>query len=204
MVKPIDARGMACPTPVLMTKNAIKNSEVSHVEVIVDTEASKENVSRFLKSRHFSVTALPDGSDYRIQARRQTDASVPQQEVEPSRQDAVDTKERTMVLITSDRWGSGDDQLGRQLIANFLKTIQETEKQLWRLVLVNNGVRLAVDGSPVLEDLVAQENRGLMILVCGTCLSHLGLMEDKKVGETSNMLEIVTAMQRADKVINVG
>ena len=75
--------------------------------------------------------------------------------------------------------------------------------ELWRLVLVNNGVKLAIEGSPVLEDLLAYERDGLTILVCGTCLSHFELLEAKRVGETTNMLDIVTAMQLADKVITI-
>ncbi len=80
---------------------------------------------------------------------------------------------------------------------------KEMGDELWRLVLVNNGVKLTIDDLPVLEDLVAYENDGLIILVCGTCLTHFGLLEAKKVGETTNMLDIVTAMQLAHKVIDI-
>ena len=53
---------------------------------------------------------------------------------------------------------------------------------------------------PVLKD---YENQGLHILVCGTCLTHFDLLDQKQVGETTNMLDIVTAMQLADKVISM-
>jgi len=45
--------------------------------------------------------------------------------------------------------------------------------------------------------------QGLHILVCGTCLTHFNLLDKKQVGNTTNMLDIVTAMQLADKVINI-
>jgi hypothetical protein len=64
-------------------------------------------------------------------------------------------------------------------------------------------VKLTIEGSEVLDDLLGYENNGLKILVCGTCLTHFGLLEAKKVGETTNMLDIVTAMQLSDKVINI-
>jgi hypothetical protein len=70
-------------------------------------------------------------------------------------------------------------------------------------VFVNNGVKLTIDGSEVLDDLKGYENGGLKILVCGTCLTHFNLLERKQVGETTNMLDIVTAMQLADKVISL-
>ena len=75
--------------------------------------------------------------------------------------------------------------------------------ELWRLVFVNNGVKLTIDGADALDDLKHFEKNGLTILVCGTCLAHFDLLEKKEVGETTNMLDIVTAMQLADKVINM-
>jgi len=89
------------------------------------------------------------------------------------------------------------------LMLSFLRTLKEMGPDLWRLVFVNNGVKLTIDGSEVLDDLKAYENGGLKILVCGTCLTHFNLLERKQVGETTNMLDIVTAMQLADKVITI-
>ena len=73
--------------------------------------------------------------------------------------------------------------------------------ELWRLVFVNNGVKLTIDGSEVLSVLKEYEKDGLHIQVCGTCLTHFNLFDKKQVGETTNMLDIVTAMQLSDKVI---
>jgi intracellular sulfur oxidation DsrE/DsrF family protein len=74
---------------------------------------------------------------------------------------------------------------------------------LWRLVLLNGGVKLAIEGSEVLEQLQGLEREGITILVCGTCLTHFNILEKKRVGETTNMLDIVTSLQVADKVINL-
>jgi len=108
-----------------------------------------------------------------------------------------------MVLMATDRMGYGDDELGKKLAISYIKTLKEMGDELWRLVFVNNGVKLTIAGSPVLEDLQAYEKEGLTILVCGTCLTHFDLLEAKQVGETTNMLDIVTAMQLADKVVSI-
>ena len=108
-----------------------------------------------------------------------------------------------MVMCAGDRIGFGDDELGLALMINFLRTLKEMGDELWRLVFVNNGVKLTIEGSEVLEDLKAYEAAGLNILVCGTCLDHFNLLARKQVGETTNMLDIVTAMQLADKVISI-
>jgi hypothetical protein len=47
------------------------------------------------------------------------------------------------------------------------------------------------------------KRKALTILVCGTCLEHFDLLDRKQVGTTTNMLDIVTAMQLADKVISL-
>jgi selenium metabolism protein YedF len=204
MHKTLDARGLACPAPVLMAKDAVEKDRLNTVEVIVDNEAARENVSRFLGSQQFSVNTAEEDNDYKIFAQRQGYMVGTISEPEDSPQPADSgQKQKIMVLIATDRLGIGDDELGKKLIISFIKTIREMGDELWRLVLVNNGVKLTIDGSPVLEDLVAYENDGITILVCGTCLTHFGLLEAKKIGETTNMLDIVTAMQLADKVINI-
>jgi len=55
----------------------------------------------------------------------------------------------------------------------------------------------------VLDVLKSLQSDGVHIMVCGTCLTHFDLLDQKRVGETTNMLDIVTAMQAADKVINI-
>jgi selenium metabolism protein YedF len=112
-------------------------------------------------------------------------------------------EKKIMVVCTTDRMGFGDDELGLKLMVNFLRTLGEIGNELWRLVFLNNGVKLLIDGSEVLDDLKAYETGGLKILACGTCLNHFNLLERKKVGETTNMVDIVTAMQLADKVISI-
>ena len=106
-------------------------------------------------------------------------------------------------MVATDRLGRGDDELGGKLMVNFIKTLKEMGDELWRLVFVNNGVKLTIDGSQVLEDLKGLDESGIMIMVCGTCLDYFHLLDKKEVGETTNMLDIVTSMQVADKVINI-
>ena len=106
-------------------------------------------------------------------------------------------------MIATDRLGYGDDELGKKLILNFLATLKEMGEDLWRMVFVNNGVKLTVEGSDALGTLQELAGKGVDILVCGTCLTYFDLLDKKKVGETTNMLDIVTSMQLADKVINI-
>ena len=196
----LDCRGLACPAPVLKTKQKIENEGLSEISVIVDNPASKENVSRFLGSQKFEVSVVQRGPDYYVTGKRGTGATAS----EPPSAPQPDTeKPKIMVMIATDRMGYGDDTLGKLLLINFIKTLAEMGDELWRLVFVNNGVKLTIGGSEVLDVLKGYENEGLTILVCGTCLNYFNLLDKKEVGVTTNMLDIVTAMQLADKVINI-
>lgn len=204
-MKEIDARGLACPAPVLQTKATLQEERPGHVKVVMDNAAAQQNVQRFLESQGFTTTLAQSGDDYLVVGTSDGEGMAEPQladETPPGvRPSAVHQK--IMVMCATDRMGHGDDDLGRKLMVNFLRTLGEMGPELWRLVLVNNGVKLAVDGSEVLEDLKRYEESGLKLLVCGTCLDHFKLLERKQVGETTNMLDIVTAMQYADKVINL-
>ncbi len=195
-MKEIDARGLACPAPVVQTKSALQEERVNSVKVIVDNAAS---LQRFLESQGFQTALEQIGADYVVIGNCD---SMPSSRQHPATETHTDAK-KIMIMCASDRLGAGDDALGLKLMVNFLRTLREMEDELWRLVFVNNGVKLTIDGSDVLNDLKAYESAGLKIMVCGTCLDHFNLLDKKQVGETTNMLDIVTAMQLADKVINI-
>lgn len=199
-MKEIDARGLACPAPVLLTKAAIEEEREGRLVIIVDNKASRENVSLFLESKNFNFSVAEKGDAFHITAEGEAGAIPGSKEAETGRDEDA---EKIMVMATTDRMGSGDDELGLKLMANFIKTLKEMGPSLWRLVFVNSGVKLTIAGSEVLPELQALEASGTKILVCGTCLTHFDLLEAKQVGETTNMLDIVTALQLAGKVITI-
>ena len=198
----IDCRGLACPAPVLKTKEAIEEGGLTEIAVMVDNEAAKQNVTRFLESRNFN-TSLRDEGDFVFVFGKSDDEAVKEDNQSMKKPDSEKESQKIMVMVTSDKLGHGDDGLGTKLMASFLKTLKEMGNDLWRLVFLNNGVKLTIDTSEVLEDLKDLEKAGISILVCGTCLTHFNLLDKKQAGETTNMLDIVTAMQLADKVINI-
>jgi len=198
----LDCRGLACPSPVLKAKEAMDGG-AARVTVLVDNAAARENVSRFMTRGGFQVSVEEQGGDFAVTGVK-TDAlgeagECPVFVEEPGEE----VKKKILVLVGTDRMGRGDDELGRKLMTSFVGTLEEMGEELWRLVLVNGGVKLTIDGSPSLEALRKLEGDGVHLMVCGTCLSHFGLLEEKRVGETTNMLDIVTALQNADKVVNM-
>lgn len=191
---------MACPNPVLQTKEVIDRGNIDRLIVTVDNPAAKENVGRFLSRMGYEVSFAEDEGVFEVTGIKGV-SSVACEVTEELK--ATESRSRIAVLVGTDRLGKGDDTLGRKLIVNFMGTLKEMGPELWRLILLNGGVKLSVEGSECLPALQALEKEGISILVCGTCLNFFELLEKKRVGETTNMLDIVTAMQLADKVISV-
>jgi selenium metabolism protein YedF len=209
-MRELDARGLVCPQPVLRTRAMLEENGPGDIKIIVDNAAAKENVQRFLEFQGFNTIISEQGDDYlvigshvgkAIETRGAGDGAPKQEPVGVDEREAF--KKKILVMCATDRIGYGDDELGKKLMISFLKTLKEMGDELWRLIFVNNGVKLTIDGAEALGDLKRFEAKGLKILVCGTCLAHFDLLEKKEVGETTNMLDIITAMQLADKVINM-
>jgi selenium metabolism protein YedF len=184
----------------LQTKQLIEKERPGLIKVTLDNEASKQNVSRFLESQNFEIIVEQEGALFHVIGRSDQRGVAPDAFMveEPETE-----KEKIVVMVATDRMGYGDDALGLKLMVNFIKTLKEMGDELWRLIFVNNGVKLTIDDSQVVPELKELEENGLLILVCGTCLDHFDLLDRKQVGETTNMLDVVTAMQLADKVINI-
>ena len=67
MTTTVDARGFSCPQPVLMTLDGIKKTDTGEIVILVDTDTSKENVSRAATSQGWQVKeVLEEGGGYRV------------------------------------------------------------------------------------------------------------------------------------------
>lgn len=197
MANVVDARGLACPQPVILTRNALQENEA--VTTIVDNETARQNVTRMAESAGATVQVeeREDGIYLHI-----TKAGAVQEEAAP--QPAIAPAGGPLVLvIPSENMGRGDDELGQILIRGFFHTLGEVEPLPDKIIFFNSGVKLVVAGSPVLEDLQALDERGVEILACGTCLGYYELKEKFAVGEVSNMYTIAETMLGAGKVVKL-
>lgn len=190
--------GLACPQPVLLTRKYLdENPTACSVTVVVDNRVAAENVVRFLENSGFTAGITKIENQFEIEGSRLKEADGQCSLFDPSE------SKKTLIMITNDVIGNGDRELGEKLMQNFLKTLPEMGDSLWRLVFLNEGVKLSVKDSPTLPALTQLETIGVSILVCGTCLDYYSLLDKKGIGITTNMLDIVTSLQAADKIINI-
>jgi selenium metabolism protein YedF len=194
-MKEIDCRGMACPQPVVTTKQALDQLEEGDLTVIVDNPSSSENVERFARSQRCSVRSEKKGQDFYVHIEKAgSKAGV-------ERADQTEKVKKVVVYINSDLLGTGEEALGSFLMKAFLKTLLDFEKKPDRLILINSGVRLASEDSKVLDTLRLLSEQGVQIVSCGTCLDFYKLREKMSVGTVSNMYEIIQSMLEADRLI---
>ena len=188
----IDARGKACPEPVIMTKNALADNPDA-VAVRVDNVPATQNVSRFFESKGYKAVVSGEGKDFTVTGARDGSAPAPEScgcDLVPS------ARLKNAVFIAHSRIGGDDPQLGEVLMKSFLGTlVQYDENERPSVIaLMNEGVTLAEQGTSSAETLRDYVAQGGTVLVCGTCLKHFGLMEKVGVGIVSNMFEIVSTL----------
>lgn len=190
MKKTIDARGLACPEPVIMTKKALDSREVTEVMAIVDNRAALENISRLVKTMNLaSMVEEQDGSFF---------INITKEEGQPGKENLSGS---TVVLVKSNVLGQGDDNLGSILMNSLMYTLTQMDGEIKCLMFLNSGVLLTTSGSPLIEHIKQLERNGVEVLSCGTCLDFYGLSEKLEVGKVGNMYAIAEEMLHAAKAI---
>ncbi len=198
-MKTVDCRGMFCPQPVLQTKKALEEAGSEDLLVLVNNPTSKENVRRFAQSQGHRVETAEDAGVFSIRIHKKGAAEKQEPVEEPKTLGRSDL----VVFIDSDTLGRGSEELGRILIRSLFHTLTEAGPRPHKLIFINSGVKLACEGSEVLEDLQTLSSGGVEVLSCGTCLDFFGLKEKIRAGRISNMYEIVDSLAKAGKVLKI-
>ena len=194
----IDARGKACPTPVIMAKKAISAGE-STFTVLVDNTTAVENLKRLAENQGFDAAVTEQGGAFHLAFVRTGCPACEEAVNSPLPAPGGDWA----VFVGRDIIGDGDRELGTNLMRMFFYTLSQGEDKPGAVLFMNAGVKLPTLDEQVVEHLKALSAVGVEILVCGTCLNFYGLTEQLRVGTVSNMYDIVTRMQKAGKVISL-
>lgn len=199
----IDARNIPCPGPVIQAKKVLSSMEEGVLEVLVDNSMAVQNLTKLA-----SYLQLESGSAQLEEDCYQVTFSVKGKDAakdggeEPAKSCRLDgVKYGTLVVISADHMGEGDDVLGTALMKGFLYALTELEQLPETILLYNGGARLSVEGSEALEDLRLLESQGVEILTCGTCLNHYGISDRLAVGAVTNMYAIAETMMAAKSII---
>ena len=203
MMKIIDVKGKACPLPLIATKKALKESDKDElIKIIIDSETSVKNVMRYLKDNGVKVKQQIAGDSFELIFNKDGEEPVIE-EAEAYCASSESDDQAFVVVFGKDRLGEGSEDLGNMLVGGMLTTLVEEERTPDKIIFLNSGINLAVEGSPVLSLLKKLETHGSKLLICGACLDYFDKMESLKVGRVSNMVEILEVLTSYSKVINI-
>jgi selenium metabolism protein YedF len=192
MVTEIDVRGLDYPLPVAKTRKALEEMEEGDLTVLIERPDGCQNVQRFAQNLGCTVAVEKKDNLFLIHNHKPKTA-----------QPALPEQSSDVVLITTDRLGTGDEQLGKILMKAFLNTLWDVDPRPAKLIFLNDAVRLTTEGSDVLDSLRLLEEEGVKILSCNTCLEYYQLKDKLRVGSATYMYDTVISLVSAGKVIKI-
>ena len=198
----VNAFGLACPKPLMMAKAKIDEG-ARELSVHVDNEIAVKNVSRLAEKYglNVAVETIEGGWSVNFSEGEGSIAAAAAPAAAPA---CTPAGCGYAVFIGKDHVGEGDPQLGYNLMKMAIYTLSESEDVPASVLFMNSGVKLvAGDEQQIIDSVNKLIEKGAEVLVCGTCLDFYGLKEQLKVGEVSNMYDILGRMQEAAKTITL-
>ncbi len=202
-MRTVDTRGQLCPAPLIAAKKALREiADGEFLNILTDNSTSYNNLTRFLSDNGMEVQSEENQGTWKLIVKKTSEFSSSRRTDEYCKPEVAHFEKGDFVIvISSDKMGEGDEELGRLLIGNFIKALKDLDKLPAKVIFYNKGVTLAVKGSEHVEHLVQLEKMGVEILLCATCVNHFGLSDKISAGILSNMYTIAEAMASASKVI---
>ena len=196
-----NAKGMACPLPVVQTKKLLAEYDV--VETTVDNFVATENLTKLAEQLNYDIDVKKVSDEEYIVtiSNPVTDKGNSVKEVTEEKTQVIKAQDDSYIVVVNKQiMGHGSEELGKKLMKAFLYTLSEQEVLPKKVIFYNGGV-LLVDKtqSHVLEELNTLQENGVEIMSCGACIDYYKV--DMAVGSTSNMYFIVEEMRAADRVV---
>jgi len=111
--------------------------------------------------------------------------------------------DHTVLVFTRNGLGHAPQDLQHTVAVKFLQLTLDANTLPAKILFYTDGVKLACEGSPVIDQLRAMSERGVELIVCSTCLDYFGLRAQVAVGIVGGMPDIIEAMNMAEKVISL-
>ena len=203
-MKTVDTRGLTCPAPLIKTRQGLNEAAPDEtVQIIIDNRTSLGNVRRYLSDNKLSFTVKEEGEIAVVTVTRGEKPELSANETQycETAAPASGGRRNTVVAITSERMGVGDDELGTRLMISFFRTLVMLEPVPASVVFYNAGVKMALDDSPVFGHIKELTEKGTGIYLCTTCINHFGIKDRLPVGSFSDMYQILNILNDADHII---
>jgi selenium metabolism protein YedF len=199
----VDTKGQLCPAPLIAARKALKETNAGESFILLtDNQTSFDNLSRFLKDNNSNFQFSKSGEVWTLTITK-TPGSVSEIRAEDYCTPEIKHFEKGnyIIVITSDKMGEGDEELGHLLMSNFIKAIKDLDRLPQKIVFYNKGVMIVTNNSPLIDHLRDLEKMGVELLICATCVNHYSLADSIGAGTLSNMYTIAEVMTSAGNII---
>ena len=197
----VNAMGEQCPIPVVKTKKVLDSVQGdAEITVFVDNETAVQNLTRMGRTAGAEVLAEKK-SDREFHVILRVKDRQPVTGTQEEVTCIPDAKGDFVIAVDTATMGRGNDELGKALMKGFLFAVTQLDELPKTMLFYNGGATLTTEGSDSLDDLKSLEAQDVTIKTCGTCLNYYGLTEKLKVGEVTNMYDIVETTAKASKVV---
>lgn len=208
-MKTIDARKLNCPQPLILSKKALEEGE-NEIIVLVDNDTPKQNILKYCNKMGYVADAAEKDGHIEIKIVKTTGnspqakiASEKAYEINEAQAELREIGGKKIYFIGTNLLGSGSEDLGKILMKGFIYTLTQVEPYPETIVFINSGVKLACESSDSIDDLSKLLQAGTKIVSCGTCLDFYLLKDKLKVGEISNMYDIVEIISGSNNVMSI-
>ena len=200
----VDTKGQLCPKPLIAAKKALKETVVGEsFMLLTDNQTSFNNLSRYLKDNNTTFLVDVTGGIWTLTITKSIGDITPLKAEEFCDSSISHfQKGDFIIVVSSDKMGEGDDDLGHLLMSNFINALKDLDRLPEKMVFYNKGVTLVTRNSPVIEHLKDLEKMGVKFLLCGTCVNHYSIQSEVEIGILSNMFEIADVMTTAGRVVS--
>ncbi|MCL2227392.1 MAG: sulfurtransferase-like selenium metabolism protein YedF [Oscillospiraceae bacterium] len=206
-MKIIDALGKPCPVPVIESKKALAENGADSVSVKVDNFAAVQNLEKMAKGYGYEFSYVEKAADSYEVAISKGGKERPHEISSDNTTSNVlqngTASSGLAVVIGRDTMGKGADELGKILVKGFIYSLTELPTPPKHVIFFNSGVFLTSAESNTIDDLKKLEEKGVEVLICGTCVNFYNLQDKLAVGAIVNMYEIAERMALASKTINI-
>lgn len=189
-MKQVDARGIPCPKPLILTKQALKTLPLNEkILILLDDDVAFSNIKDFLNDLKLEYTV--EERNFTITKNKDID------EKENSSDDKI-----TVAVVDKAFMGLGDEELGKLLLKAFLGSLASASPKPKAVYFYNGGVLLLKDNAykQIFDDL---RKANIKLYFCGTCIKYFGMDNLVGIEEQTNMLGIVEAMGKAQSVVRI-
>jgi selenium metabolism protein YedF len=187
-MKEIDCRGFAYLKIIREMKKYFNSIGEGEAMVLVSDELERSNVIRYAAHKGYHV--------------EEEDMFV----LKIEKRGCLELEEEEnifSILITSEKLGESDNELGLILMKEYFELLNECEQLPKQILFLNTAVKLFNKDSRVLEEISMLHKKGVSILLNDTSLKYYNLEEEITFGEIISMYDMLIVMKKAKKLIKL-